>query len=53
MDDGAPLLVQLLMSPAAPPSAFRAVFGLLAVTAVVLWVASRSVRRLEINYSTD
>ena len=53
IDEGAPLLVQLLMSPAAPPSAFQAIFGLLAVTAVVLWVASRSVRGIEINYSTD
>ena len=52
-DPGAPLLVQLFMAPAAPPSAARAVFGLLALTAVVLWVAARSVRRLEINYSTE
>ena len=52
-DPGAPLLVQLFMAPAAPPSAVRAVFGLLALTAVVLWVAARSVRRLEINYSTE
>lgn len=52
-DPGAPLLVQLFIAPAAPPTVARAVFGLLALTAVVLWVAALSVRRLEINYSTD
>ena len=53
MDDGAPLLIQLLIAPAAPPSAIGAVLGLLAVTAAVLWAAAHAVRRLEINYSTD
>ena len=53
IDPGAPRIVQLLLSPAAPPSAFNAILGLLALTAVVLWIASRSVRSLEINYSTD
>ncbi len=49
----APLLVRLLMAPAEPPSATLAVLGLLGVTALVLWAASRAVRRLEINYGTD
>ena len=48
-----PPLVRLLFSPAAPPSKWLAVLGLLAVTALVLWVAARAVRKLEINYSTD
>ena len=52
-DPGAPLLIQLFLAPAAPPSVARAVFGLMALTAVVLWVAALSVRRLEINYSTE
>ena len=52
-DPGAPLIIQLLMSPAAPPSTARAVIGLIALTAVVLWIAGRSVRRLEINYGTE
>ena len=52
-DPGAPLLVQLFMAPAAPPSAARAVLGLMALTGAVLWVAALSVRRLEINYSTE
>jgi len=53
MDAGAPLLIRLLMAPAEPPSAAVAVFGLLGVTALVLWAASRAVRRLEINYSAE
>lgn len=53
MESDAPLLVQMLMAPEAPPSALVAVGGLLAVTALVLWAAAAAVRRLEIDYSTD
>jgi hypothetical protein len=53
MDSDAPLLIRLLMSPAEPPSAALAVLGLLGVTALVLWAASRAVRRIEINYGTE
>jgi ABC-type transport system involved in multi-copper enzyme maturation permease subunit len=52
-DPNAPALIRLLMSPAEPPSAIAAVAGLLALTAVVLWLAARAVRRLEVNYGTD
>ncbi len=53
MDAGAPLLIRLLASPAEPPSTAAAVLGLLGVTALVLWAASRAVRRIEINYGTE
>ena len=53
MDPEMPSLVRLLLAPAEPASAPVAVFGLFAVTGLVLWTASRAVRRLEINYSTD
>jgi hypothetical protein len=53
VDPGAPLLVRLLSAPAEPPTAAVAVLGLLALTAVVLWAASRAVRRLEIDYGVD
>ena len=52
-DPGMPALARLLLAPAEPASAVWAVVGLLGVTALVLWVASRAVRRLEVNYSTD
>jgi ABC-type transport system involved in multi-copper enzyme maturation permease subunit len=52
-DQSAPLLVRLLMAPAEPPSAAVAVFGLLGVTALVLWAASRAARRLQINYGVE
>ncbi len=52
-DRDAPLLIRLLLAPAEPPSATLAVFGLCGVTALVLWAASRAVRRLEINYGID
>jgi len=53
MDNETPSLVRLLLAPAEPASAGAAIFGLLAVTALVLWAASRAVRKLEINYGTD
>ncbi len=52
-DPDMPAILQLLFSPANPPSKLVAVAGLLLVTAVVLWLAARAVRKLEINYSTD
>jgi hypothetical protein len=48
-----PFLIRMLVSPADPPSVTTAVLGFLIVTAMVLWVASLAVRRLEINYNTD
>jgi len=52
-DPTAPLLIRMLTSPAEPPAVVVAVAGLLAVTAVVLWVSARAVRRLEINYGVE
>ena len=45
--------LRMLLSPAAPTPAWQSIAGLLCVTALVLFVASRAVRRLEINYGTD
>jgi ABC-type transport system involved in multi-copper enzyme maturation permease subunit len=53
MDASAPLLIRLLASPAAPPHPALAIAGLVALTAVVLWVSARAARKLEINYGTD
>ncbi|MBM3811953.1 MAG: hypothetical protein FJW20_10010 [Acidimicrobiia bacterium] len=53
MDSDTPALARMLLAPAEPAPAATAVLGLLAVTALVLWFASRAVTRLEINYSTD
>ena len=52
-NDSMPLLFRLLISPADPPSTFTAVFGFFVLTALVLWVTSQIVRRLEINYNTE
>lgn len=48
-----PAVLRLLLAPAEPAPAGWAILGLLAVTALVLYVASRAVKRLEVNYSTD
>ena len=53
VDSSMPILFRLLISPANPPSIFAAVSGFVVVTALVLWVASRIVRHLEINYNTE
>jgi hypothetical protein len=53
VDSDAPTLIQLLAAPAAPASRPGAVLGLLLVTAFVLWIASRAVRRMEISYGGD
>jgi hypothetical protein len=52
MDENSPML-RLLLAPAAPASKSLAIVGLVAVTALVLWAASRAVRTIEINYSTE
>ncbi len=53
MDNDVPAVMKLLIAPAEPASALVAILGLLSVTGLVLWVASRAVKRLEVNYSTD
>jgi ABC-type transport system involved in multi-copper enzyme maturation permease subunit len=45
--------LQLLVTTAAPIPAWAAIAGLLAVSAGLLFLASRRVRTLEINYSAD
>jgi hypothetical protein len=50
---GLSLLQRLLISSAEPPETWVAILGLLAVTAVILVLAARRSRRLEINYGTD
>jgi len=53
LDPNVPPLMRMILAPAAPTSAWAAILGLLAVTALVLYAASRTVRRLEINYGTE
>jgi hypothetical protein len=53
MDDDVPTLIRLLAAPAAPASRPAAIFGLLLLSVVVLWIASRAVRRMEISYGAD
>jgi hypothetical protein len=53
MDDDAPTLIRLLAAPAAPASRPGAILGLLILTAFVLWIAGRAVRRMQIAYGTE
>jgi hypothetical protein len=53
MDTGAPTVIQLLAAPAAPASRPGAILGLLLLTAIVLWIAGRAVRRMEISYGAE
>lgn len=53
MDDDVPILIRLLAAPAAPASRPVAVLGLVVLTAVVLAIAGRAVRRMEISYGAE
>jgi hypothetical protein len=53
MDSDAPTLIRLLAAPAAPASRPGAMLGLLILTAFVLWIAGRAVRRMEIAYGAE
>jgi hypothetical protein len=53
MGRDAPMLIRLLAAPAAPASRSGAMLGLLLLTALVLWIASRAVRRMEISYGAE
>jgi hypothetical protein len=53
MDDDAPTLIRLLAAPAAPASRPGAILGVLLLTAFVLWIAARAVRRMQISYGSE
>jgi hypothetical protein len=53
IDDDTPTLIRLLAAPAAPASRPGAILGLLLLTAFVLWIAGRAVRRMQISYGTE
>lgn len=53
IEEDVPMLVRLLMSPAAPASRAGAILGLLVLTAFVLWIAARAVRRMQISYGSE
>jgi hypothetical protein len=53
MDADTPTLIRLLMAPAVPASRPGAILGLLALTAFVLWIAGRAVRRMQISYGAE
>lgn len=53
VDANAPTLIQLLAVPVAPASRPGAVLGLLLLTAFVLWIAARAVRRMQITYGAE
>ena len=53
VDDEVPALIRLLAVPAAPASRPAAILGLLLLSALVLWIASRAVRRMEISYGAE
>jgi ABC-type transport system involved in multi-copper enzyme maturation permease subunit len=53
LDPGMPALLALLVSNSEPISAYIAVFGLLALSTLVLVASMKQVRHLEINYTTE
>jgi hypothetical protein len=52
-DKDIPAVVQLLLAPAAPASRAGAIFGLMTVTAIVLWIAGLAIRRMQVSYGSE
>jgi hypothetical protein len=53
IESDAPTLIRLLAAPATPASGPGAIFGLLLLTALVLWIAALAVRRMQISYGAE
>ena len=53
LSSNAPGLLQLLLSPAEPASRAGAILGIIAITAVILWLARLAILRMQISYSGD
>jgi hypothetical protein len=53
LPDDMPAFIRLLAVPAVPASRPAAILGLLLLTALVLWIAGRAVRRMEISYGAE
>jgi ABC-type transport system involved in multi-copper enzyme maturation permease subunit len=53
VDPGTPPLLALLISNGEPVSAPLAIFGILVVAGVALYISSIQVRRMEVNYTTE
>ncbi len=53
IDSNAPTLIRLLAAPPALASRAEAIVGLLVLTVVVLWIASRAVRTMQISYGAE
>ena len=52
-DRDVPALLKLLLTPSNPASHSGAIFGILAITAVVLWLARLAILRMQISYSGE
>ena len=53
LDQNTPAILQLLLAPAEPASRMGAILGLLAVTAVVLWIARAAILRMQVSYGSE
>ena len=53
IEEDMPAILQMFLTPASPASRTMAVLGLLAVTAVVLWIARSAILRMQITYSSE
>jgi hypothetical protein len=53
IEEDTPTLIRLLAAPAAPATRPEAILGLLLLSAVVMWIASLAVRRMQIAYGGE
>jgi ABC-type transport system involved in multi-copper enzyme maturation permease subunit len=53
IDKDMPAILQLFLAPATPASHVGAIFGLLAVTGIVLGLSCRAIKRMQISYGAE
>ena len=52
-DSDVPALLRMLLAPASPASHTGAIFGMLVITALMLWIACKAIRRMQISYGSE
>lgn len=52
-DSDVPTVLRMLLVPASPASHTGAIFGMLVITALMLWIACKAIRRMQISYGSE
>jgi ABC-type transport system involved in multi-copper enzyme maturation permease subunit len=53
LDSDMPVILRLLLTPASPASRTGAILGMFAIAALMLWLAGKAIRRMQISYGSE